>query len=133
MIPMSDKTPEQVRQESLEQLKGLRPIDDIFMKEMFRNNIELTQYTLRLITKITDLVVTEVHTQYDLHRLAGSRSLIIDVHGRDSSERRYSIEIERSDKGASPYRSRYISSAMDVEFLNAGDEFTQRPFHTLFS
>lgn len=80
MIPISDKTPEQVRQESLEQLKGLRPIDDIFMREMFRNNIELTQYTLRLITEITDLVVTEVHTQYDLHRLASSRSLIIDVH-----------------------------------------------------
>ena len=124
---MSDKTPEQVRQESLEQLKGLRPIDDIFMREMFRNNIELTQYTLRLITEITDLVVTEVHTQYDLHRLAGSRSLIIDVHGKDSSERRYSMEMERSDKGASPYRSRYISSAMDVEFLNAGDEFTRLP------
>ena len=124
---MTDREFEQIRRESLEQLKELRPIDDIFMREMFRNNIPLTEYTLRLITDISDLVVTEVHTQYDLHRLAGSRSLRIDVHGRDSADRRYSMEIERSDKGASPCRSRYISSAMDVEFLNAGDEFTDLP------
>lgn len=124
---MSGKTPEQIRQDSLEQLKGLRPIDDIFMREMFRNNIEFTQFILRLITEINDLVVTEVHTQYDLNRLVGSRSLRVDVHGKDSLARRYSMEIERSDKGASPYRSRYISSAVDVEFLNAGDEFTDLP------
>ena len=124
---MSYKTPEQIRRESIEQLKRLRPIDDIFMREMFRNNIELTEFVLRAITEISDLVITEVHTQYDLHRLAGSRSLRIDVHGRDSADRRYSMEIERSDKGASPYRSRYISSAMDVELLNAGDEFTDLP------
>lgn len=116
-----------MRRESPEQLKELRPIDDIFMREMFKDNIELTEFTLRLITEISDLVVTEVHTQYDLHRLMGSRSLLIDVHGRDSSDRRYGMEIERSDKGASPYRSRYISSAMDIEFLNAGDEFTDLP------
>ena len=124
---MSYKTPEQIRRESIEQLKRLRPIDDIFMREMFRNNIELTEFALRAITEISDLVITEVHTQYDLHRLAGSRSLRIDVHGRDSADRRYSMEIERSDKGASPYRSRYISSAMDVEFLNTRDEFTELP------
>ena len=124
---MTDREFEQMRRESLEQLRELRPIDDIFMREMFRNNIALTEFTLRLITGISDLVVTEVHTQYDLHRLSGSRSLRIGVHGRDSADRRYSMEIERSDKGASPYRSRYISSAMDVEFLNAGDEFTDLP------
>ncbi len=49
VMPMSEKTPEQIRQESIEQLKGLRPIDDIFMREMFRNNIELTQFVLRTI------------------------------------------------------------------------------------
>lgn len=126
-MPMTDKEFEQMRRESLEQLKELRPIDDIFMREMFRDNIELTEYTLRLITEISDLVVTEVHTQYDLRRLMGSRSLCIDIHGRDSSDRRYSMEIERSDKRASPYRSRYISSAMDVEYLDSGDEFTDLP------
>ncbi len=127
MIPLQDKSFEQIRQESLEQLKGLRPIDDIFMREMFRNNIELTEFTLRTITEIPDLYVTEVHTQYDLHRLVGSRSLRIDVHGKDSENRRYSMEIERSDVRATPYRARYISSATDVEFLNAGDDFTALP------
>lgn len=126
-MPVPYKTPEEMRQESLEQLKGLRPIDDIFMREMFRNNIGLTQFTLRLITGISDLVVTQVQTQYDLHRLVGSRSLRIDVYGRDSADRRYSMEIERSAERASPCRSRYISSAMDVEFLSANDEFTDLP------
>lgn len=124
---MTDIEFQKMRRESLEQLRELRPIDDIFMREMFRNNTELTEYTLRLITEIPDLSVTEVHTQYDLHRLLGSRSLRIDVHCCDSADRRYSMEIERSDRGASPRRSRYISSAMDVEFLSSGDDFDDLP------
>lgn len=121
---MTDK---EIRSESLELLKKLRPIDDTFMREMFRNNIDLTEFILRLITEIPDLVITKVDTQYDLHRLVGVRSANIDVHGTDSKNSKYSLEIERSDKRASPYRSRFLSSAVDVEYLDQGDDFTALP------
>lgn len=74
MMSMTDKEFQKIHRESLELLKKLRPIDDTFMREMFRNNIELTEFILRLITEIPDLVITKIDTQYDLHRLVGVRS-----------------------------------------------------------
>ncbi len=121
------KTPEQIRSESLDQIRQLRPVDDFFMREIFRDNKELTEFVLRTITGISDLVITEVHTQYDLFRLMGARSVCLDVYGKDSLKRRYNLEIEKSVKGASPYRARYNSSSMDIEFLNAGDDVTDLP------
>ncbi len=37
-------TPEERRQNSLKILKTLRPIDDTFMRELFRNDLELAIY-----------------------------------------------------------------------------------------
>lgn len=91
---MSGKTTEQIRQESLKQLKELRPIDDIFMREMFRNNKELTEFVLRTITGISDLEVTEEHSQYDLQRLLGARSICLDVFAKDSAGRWYNLEVQ---------------------------------------
>ena len=53
-------------------LQLLRPIDDEFMRCLFRGQLPLAQQVLRTITGIDDLVLTEEVTQYDLKRLAGS-------------------------------------------------------------
>ena len=43
------------------------------------------------------------------------------------------MEIQREDKGANPHRARYHSSVMDVENLDAGQEFTELPeTYTIF-
>lgn len=127
------KTKEQCYQENLKRLKNYRPIDDDFMRELFRNNIPLAEMVLRIITGKQDLVITSQETQYDMNRLLGARSICLDVLATDSNGRKYNLEIQRDDKGASPKRARYHSSAMDIEFLNAKDDFSKLPItYTIF-
>lgn len=108
---------------NLERLEKLRPIDDTLMRELFRDDLPLAQLVLRIITNKDDLVLTKQETQYDMERLLGARSVCLDVLAVDSEGRKYNLEIQRSDNGAAPKRARYHSSAMDIEFLNASEDF----------
>lgn len=120
-------------EEDLQRLRGFRPIDDTFMRCLFRDNLPLAQFVLRIITGKQDLVLTREETQKDLKRLLGARSLCLDVHGVDSENKEYDIEIQRADSGARPERARYHSAAMDIEALNAGQEFEELPeTYTIF-
>ncbi len=74
-----------------------------------------------------DLVITSEETQYDMERLLGARSICLDVLAIDSEGRKFNLEIQRADKGATPQRARYHSSAMDVEFLSAKQNFDELP------
>lgn len=118
---------EERHKRNLERLAKLRPIDDDFMRELFRNNLPLAQLVLRIITKKDDLVLTEHETQYDMEHLLDARSICLDVLATDSKGRKYNLEIQRSSKGAAPKRARYHSSAMDIEFLKAGQDFDSLP------
>ena len=121
------------RQEDLARLRGLRPIDDDFMRCIFRDNIPLAQFVLRILTQIDDLVVTELETQKDLKRLVGARSLCLDCYATDSSGKKYDLEIQRSGAGAGAHRARYHSGAMDIENLDAGQDFDDLPeTYTIF-
>lgn len=124
---------ERERQEDLQRLRGFRPIDDDFMRCLFKNNIPLAELVLRIITDKQDLVITDCQTQKDMKRLAGARSVCLDAYGTDSENKKYDLEIQRSDKGADPHRARYHSSVMDVENLDAGQEFAELPdTYTIF-
>ena len=116
-----------IHQSNLEILAKMRPLDDDFMRELFRNNLPLAQFVLRIIIGKNDLVLTAQETQYDMKRLLGARSLCLDVFGTDSTGKRYDLEVQRTDKGAVPQRARYHSSAMDVELLNTNEEFENLP------
>jgi len=78
----------------LQIIKSYCPMDDDFMRELFRNNLPLAQVVLRIITGIKDLELIHEETQYDLKRLAGSRSVCLDVLGVDSEGRVYNFEIQ---------------------------------------
>lgn len=123
----AELTPEEQHQKDLERLEKMRPIDDDFMRELFRNNIPLAQLVLRIMTGKDDLVITREETQYDLERLLGARSICLDVFATDSTGQIFNIEIQRSNKGATPKRARYHSSAIDVEFLKEKQEFGTLP------
>lgn len=127
-------TPEERRhQRNLERLRSLRPIDDDFMRCLFRDNIPLAELVLRIITGKPDLVITRCQTQKDMKRLAGARSICLDAYGSDTAGRKYDMEIQRSDRGADPHRARYHSSVMDVENLDAGQDFCELPeTYTIF-
>ena len=104
-------------------LEKLRPIDDNFMRAMFKDNIPLGQFVLRIILNKKDLILTKLETQYDGKRVTGARSLCLDVYACDKDNKKYDLEIQREDKGASPKRARYHSSVVDIENLNVNDEF----------
>lgn len=124
---------ERERQEDLQRLRGFRPIDDDFMRCLFKDNIPLAELVLRIITGKQDLVITACQTQKDMKRLAGARSICLDAYGIDSENKKYDLEIQREDRGADPYRARYHSSVMDIENLDAGQEFTELPdTYTIF-
>lgn len=124
---------EQKRQKDLQRLRGLRPIDDDFMRCLFKDNIPLAELVLRIITGKPDLIITACQTQKDMKRLAGARSICLDAYGTDTIGKKYDLEIQRADKGAEPHRARYHSSVMDVENLGAGQEFSELPeTYTIF-
>jgi len=114
-------------QEDLQRLRGLRPIDDDFMRCLFKDNIPLAELVLRIITKKPDLIITDCETQKDMKRLAGARSVCVDAYGTDSTGKRYDLEVQRQDRGADPHRARYHASVMDIENLHSGQEFKELP------
>ena len=134
MITISEEERKmRIRQEDLARLRGLRPIDDDFMRCIFRDNIPLAQLVLRIFTRMADLVITSLETQKDLKRLIGARSICLDAYGTDSMGKKYDLEIQRSVYGAGVHRARYHSSCMDVENLDAGQEFDELPeTYTIF-
>ena len=121
------KTDSQWHEDDLRTIENYRPLDDDFMRELFRNDLPLAQLVLRIITGIKDLKLTSQETQYDLKRLLVSRSICLDVFGTDSMGRQFDLEIQRADRGATPQRARYHSSAIDAEFLKAKDQFEELP------
>ena len=124
---------EQQHQEDLQRLRDLRPIDDDFMRCLFKDNIPLAELVLRIITGKQDLIITDCETQKDMKRLVGARSICLDAYGTDSVGNRYDLEIQRQEKGADPHWARYHSSVMDVENLHSGQEFKELPnTYTIF-
>ena len=120
-------------QEDLQRLRLLRPIDDDFMRCLFKDNIPLAEFVLRIITDKPDLIITECETQKDMKRLAEARSICLDAYGTDLVGKKYDLEVQRQDKGADPHRARYHSSVMDIENLHSGQEFKELPdTYTIF-
>lgn len=105
---------EQRHQEDLQRLQGFRPIDDTFMRGLFKENIPLAEFVLRIITGKQDLILIKCETQADFKRVTGARSICLDAYATDSTGKKYDIEVQRSDNGADPHRARYHSSMMDV-------------------
>lgn len=117
----------QEQQEDLKRLRDLRPIDDDFMRCLFKDNIPLVEFVLRIIIGRKDLIIIDCETQKDMKRLAGARSICLDAYGADSTGNKYDLEIQREDKGANPCRARYHCSIMAIESLDAGKEFHELP------
>ena len=112
---------------ALEVVKKLRPIDDTLFRKMFNENIELTQFVLRILLDKPDLTVLDAKTQFDLKRLMGARSLILDSYATDSQGKKYNIEAEKSEDRAEPDRARYHLSALDVENSKTCTDFKDLP------
>ena len=68
-----------------------------------------------------------------MKRLAGASSVCLDAYGTDPIGKKYDMEIQREDKGTAPHRARFHSSVLDIENLDAGQEFRELPdTYTIF-
>ena len=112
-----------LRQEYLDAIKSYRPMDDTFMRALFRDSPELVEMFLRTVLNKPDLKVIQSETQADLKRITGSRGLCLDVVATDDSGKKYDIEVQRDVSEMKPERARYHASAMDVENSWKGMEF----------
>mgnify|MGYP004516052595 FL=1 len=127
MNNMDEQKRKQRHQKDLQRLRGFRPIDDTFMRGLFKENIPLAEFVLRIITGKPDLVLMKCETQADMKRVTGARSICLDAYATDSAGKKYDIEVQRSDNGADPHRARYHSSMMDVENLDEKQEYRELP------
>lgn len=73
-----------------------------------------------------NLIVTENITQADFSNLRG-RSAILDCLAKSGDGRVFNIEVQQTNTGASPKRSRYYMSLLDANALNPGDSFDKLP------
>ena len=62
---------EKRHQEDLDRLRGFRPMDDTFMRGLFKENLPLAELVLRIITGKPDLILTKCETQADMKTRTG--------------------------------------------------------------
>ena len=111
----------QKHEEDLQRIREFRLIDDDFMAAVFEDHA-CAEFLLQIILKRNDLVVREVHGQYNIKNLQG-RSVRLDILAVDQDNRAYNIEVQRSDRGASEKRARYNSSLLDANLTESGSSY----------
>ena len=126
-IVYSDEEKKKHLEDDLNRLQKSRLMDDTFMRAVLKNNLKMSQYILRVVTGLSDLVLTSEKTQEDMKRVTGARSVCLDVYGDDSTGRKYDLEVQKASSGARPKRARYHSSVLDIENLDADQEFEELP------
>ena len=104
-------------------LAGLTVMSDIFMRNVLKKR-ECTEYILQVIMDREDLEVKEQILQKDYKNLQG-RSAILDSVVCDREGKRYNVEIQQENEGASVKRARYHSSLLDVNTLKEGQNFEE--------
>ena len=123
---MRENTAKATRPDTLERIKNFRLMDDIFMTKCFEGDLECTELVLRIVMERPDLVVQSVKVQSPYKNLQG-RSLTLDIDATDSKGRRFDIEVQRADSGATPRRARYHASVMDANALQVQEDFEILP------
>ena len=106
-------------------IKNFTLMSDTFMRNVFKH-IECVEYVLQVIMDKKDLHVVESVVQKDYKNLQG-RSAILDCVARDFEDKRYDVEVQQKNEGASPKRSRYHSGLVDMNTLEAGHNFDELP------
>ncbi|WP_242964285.1 hypothetical protein [Eubacterium sp. An3] len=106
-------------------IKKFTLMSDTFMRNIFKH-IECVEYVLQVIMGRKDLHVVDSVVQKDYKNLQG-RSAILDCVALDIENKRYDVEVQQKNEGASPKRSRYHSGLVDMNTLEAGHEFEELP------
>lgn len=130
---MADELGENALREHYEKyreiLKHLTIMHDIFMRNVL-NRPECAEHVLQTVMENPDLKVLECVVQKNYKNLQG-RSASMDCVIRDAENRRYDLEIQQDNEEAPPERARYYSGLMDMNTLEAGQDFRDLPEATV--
>ena len=83
----------------LSKIAQFRLFDDDFMSKVFEDDIEATEFLLKIILQRDDLKVIESKGQVTIKNLLG-RSVRLDIKAKDTAGKMYNIEVQRADEGA---------------------------------
>ena len=115
----------QQREIYLSILKDLTIMDDIFMRNVLKDSA-CTEYILKVIMDQDNLKLKDQILQADYKNLQG-RSSILDCIALDNLGRKYNIEFQNADSGASLKRARYHGSLVDANTLETGQVPNELP------
>ena len=110
----------------LERIKKFCLMDDDFFTKCFEGNTACIELVLRIVLEKQDLKVLDVRTQVFIENIL-DHSVRFDVVATDDAGKKYDIEIQRRNQGASRKRARYHSSMMDANFLQKSTDFDKLP------
>ena len=96
------------------------------MSKVFEDDIEATEFLLKIILQRDDLEVTESKGQVSIKNLLG-RSVRLDIKAKDKTGKLYNIEVQRADSGAGEKRARYYSAILDANSLLPRQDFDKLP------
>lgn len=82
-------------------------MDDNFMTAVLSDKA-CAELVIRIILDKNDIVVKHTRTQYPINSLK-NHSVRLDVYAEDFEGTKYDIEIQRSDRGATPKREAAIN------------------------
>ena len=113
--------------EDLDRLRSFRPMDDTFMRGLFKENLPLAELVLRIITGKPDLILTKCETQADMKRVTGARSICLMPMQPTVRARSMTLRSSARTMAQNPHRARYHSSVMDVENLDEKQDYKELP------
>ena len=94
-------------------IDGLTYLDDVFLSTALKDNLPAVQLIIRGVLADESIIVTKETSQKELKNLFG-RSIRCHAYSEDHENRKYDIEIQNGEEGASIVRARYNSAMLDT-------------------
>lgn len=123
---MTNEEIELKKEKNMEIIQKMKLMDDTFMTACFQDNPKATELVLRIIMDQEDLLVEKVSVQDFIKNLFG-RSVRLDVYATDNTGKKYNIEVQNENAGATPKRARYNSALIDCWELPSGTDWEKLP------
>ena len=122
---MNLKSYEDRKEEYKHKLENLTMMSDILARNVMKDK-DCCKHILRIIMNDKKIEVIENNIQADYKNLYG-RSVILDCVIKTGDEKNVDVEIQQENEGANPKRARYHLGLMDMNALEAGDDFNRLP------
>ena len=106
--------------------KRLVGFHDSFMTKVFEDDIERTQFMLRIIMNNDKIKVKKAFTQKRIKNLQG-RDVQLDILAEKANGEKFNVEVQNESGGAIPQRARYHMGVLDAQSLPKGKYFDKLP------